>query len=88
MTLTVAVSEPLAAGLRFIPLAHERSDLVIPLDLSREPRGARMLDHEIHAAYQHQSTGAVITFALLHPHSVTADAVRTERFASRWRGRC
>jgi molybdate-binding protein/DNA-binding XRE family transcriptional regulator len=37
-------SAALAHGLRFLPLAEERSDLVLPLSLAREPRGARLLE--------------------------------------------
>lgn len=37
-------SAALSCGLSFVPLAEERSDLVLPLALAREPRGARILE--------------------------------------------
>ena len=37
-------SAALAYGLHFLPLAEERSDIVIPAALAREPRGARLLE--------------------------------------------
>src|SRR5207237_951426 len=39
-----AESAALAHGLSFVPLAEERSDLVLPLALAREARGARILE--------------------------------------------
>ena len=37
-------SAAIAYGLHFVPLAEERSDVVIPSALAREPRGARLLE--------------------------------------------
>ena len=54
-------SAALAAGLRFLPLAEERSDLVLPLEFSREPRGARLLETLCSAAFR-RDLGAIAAY--------------------------
>lgn len=54
-------SAALAAGLRFLPLAEERSDLVLPLEFSREPRGARLLETLASAAFR-RDLGAIAAY--------------------------
>jgi molybdate-binding protein/DNA-binding XRE family transcriptional regulator len=54
-------SAALAEGLRFIALAEERSDLVLPLELARDPRGARLLETLASAAFR-RDLGAVAAY--------------------------
>ena len=54
-------SAALAAGLRFLPLAEERSDLVLPLEFSREPRGDRLLETLASAAFR-RDLGAIAAY--------------------------
>jgi molybdate-binding protein/DNA-binding XRE family transcriptional regulator len=54
-------SAALSSGLRFIALAEERSDLVLPLELAREPRGARLLETLASAAFR-RDLGAVAAY--------------------------
>ena len=54
-------SVALALGLRFIPLAQERSDLVLPLELSRGPRGARLLETLSSGAFR-RDLGAIAAY--------------------------
>lgn len=50
-------SAALACGLDFLPLAEERSDLVLPLELARDPRGGRILDTLASAAFRRDLGG-------------------------------
>lgn len=54
-------SAALAAGLRFIPLAQERSDLVLPVEVAREPRGMRLLETLASAAFR-RDLGAIAAY--------------------------
>ncbi len=65
-------SAALAAGLRFLPLAEERSDLVLPLEFAREPRGARLLETLCSAAFR-RDLGAIAAYQARECGDVVAE---------------
>ncbi len=65
-------SAALAAELRFLPLAEERSDLVVPLEFAREPRGARLLETLASAAFR-RDLGAIAAYESRQCGEVLAD---------------
>ena len=62
-------SAALALGLGFVPLSDERSDLVLPLELAKEPRGVRLVEALQSRAFR-RDLGAIAAYDASHSGEV------------------